>query len=156
VVCDLRWTGAYLNRAYGATGDSVTEAQIYSAITGKETDEDELARAGERIFNLQRAIFSRQGWQGRQNDSLLDYYFTVPLQKGDVFINPEGLVPGKNGEIFSRIGCVLDKNEFENMKTEYYGYRGWDTATGRLTRAKLNELDLQDVANDLAVRGLLK
>ena len=82
--------------------------------------------------------------------------FNVPLQKGDVFINPNGLVPGKNGEIFSRIGCVLDKNEFENMKTEYYGHRGWDTATGMPTTAKLIDLDLKDVADDLVVRGHIK
>jgi aldehyde:ferredoxin oxidoreductase len=156
VVCDLRWTMADINRAKGATGDSVTEAQVYSAITGKEIDEAGLTLTGERIFNLQRAIFIRQGWQGRQNDSILDYFFTTPLKKGDVFISPESLVPGQNGEIFSRIGRVLDKNEFENMKTEYYGYRDWDTATGFPTRAKLNELDLKDVSDDLAVRGLIK
>jgi aldehyde:ferredoxin oxidoreductase len=156
VLCDLRWTTADLNRAQDVTGDTVTAAQVYSAITGKEIDDAGLSQVGERVFNLQRAILIRQGWQGRQNDNVLDYYFTVPLQKGEVFIDPDGLVPGKNGDIYSRLGCVLDKVEFENMKTEYYGHRGWDTVTGLLTRDKLNELGLWDVAEDLSVRGLLK
>jgi aldehyde:ferredoxin oxidoreductase len=156
VVCDLRWTTADIKRANSNTGDTVTETQVYSAITGKEIDEAELARTGERIFNLQRAILVRQGRRGRQNDRILDYFFSVPLQKGELFYNAAGLVPGKNGEFFSRVGCVLDKNEFENMKTEYYSHRGWDPATGLLTRAKLDDLGLQDVANDLAGRGLLK
>jgi len=42
------------------------------------------------------------------------------------------------------------------MKTEYYRYRGWDTQTGFPTKAKLKELKLNDVAADLAGRGLVK
>ena len=149
VVCDLHWTTARINRTLGITQDTVTEAQVYSAITGIETDDAELSHAGERIFNLQRAILTRQGWQGRQNDSILEYFFNVPLQQGELFFNADGQMPGKNGEFISRVGCVLDKNEFENMKTEYYRHRGWDTASGLLSRAKLEELELQDVALDL-------
>jgi aldehyde:ferredoxin oxidoreductase len=156
VVCDLRWTMADINRAHGGADDTVTEAQIYSAITGNEIDDVELAHTGERIFNLQRAILLRQGRQGRRSDGILDYFFSVPLQKGELFYNAEGLVPGKNGEIISRIGCVLDRNEFENIKTEYYALRGWDPVSGLPTRAKLDELDLNEVADDLAGRNLLK
>ena len=50
---------------------------------------------------------------------------------------------------------TLDRAEFEHAKTEYYGLRGWDPATGYPTREKLEELDLADVADDLAARGLL-
>jgi aldehyde:ferredoxin oxidoreductase len=156
VLCDLGWTWSEVRRFVEKTEDTVTEAQIFSAITGKETDDTELAKYGERVFNLQRAILTRQGWQGRQSDRLLDYFFNVPLQKGEVFLSPDGIVPGKNGEFISRTGCVVDKDEFENMKTEYYGYRGWDTGSGLLTRAKLAELDMNEIADDLAGRGLLK
>jgi aldehyde:ferredoxin oxidoreductase len=156
VVCDLRWTVSEVQRVLGKTRDTVTEAQIFSAITGKETDDNELSLYGERVFNLQRAILIRQGWQGRQSDSLLDYYFNTPLKKGELFFNPDGNMPGKNGEFISRVGSIVDKDKFENMKTEYYGYRGWDTASGLLTRAKLVELDMQDIADDLAGRGLLE
>jgi aldehyde:ferredoxin oxidoreductase len=156
VLCDLHWTVSEVQRVLGKTGDTVTEAQIYSAITGKDIDDNELTILGERVFNLQRAILTRQGWQGRQSDRLLDYYFTTPLQKGEVFFSHDGIMPGKNGEFISRVGCVVDKIEFENMKTEYYGYRGWDATSGLLTKAKLVELDMSDVADNLAARGLLK
>jgi aldehyde:ferredoxin oxidoreductase len=156
VLCDLSWTMSEVQRVLGKIGDTVTKAQIYSAITGKEIDDQELVRFGERVFNLQRAILTRQGWQGRQSDSLLDYFFNVPLRKGEVFYSPEGKVPGENGEFISRIGCVVDRNKFEDMKTEYYGYRGWDAASGLLTKTKLVELDMQDIADDLAGRGLLR
>jgi aldehyde:ferredoxin oxidoreductase len=40
------------------------------------------------------------------------------------------------------------------MKGEYYELRGWDVETGLPTRTKLEELQLHDVADDLAGRGL--
>jgi aldehyde:ferredoxin oxidoreductase len=155
VICDLRWTMTQVARTLGTTGDTVTEAQVYSAITGKDIDDAEFATAGERIFNLQRTILLRQGWQGREGDRILDYFFTEPLKKGELFMNTEGIMPGKDGAIISRIGAVVDREEFERMKTEYYELRGWDAGTGLPTEAKLEELQLKDVAADLKKRGLL-
>ncbi len=156
VLCDLHWTMILpLRRGDGNDGPA-TESQVYSAITGKEIDEAGLYRIGERIFNLQRAILLRQGWPGRKGDRLLDYYHSVPLRKGEIFFNHDGLVPGKDGEIISKIGAVVDREEFEKMKSDYYGLRGWDAETGLPTKAKLEDLQLGDVAADLAGRGLLK
>jgi aldehyde:ferredoxin oxidoreductase len=156
VVCDLRWTLSLAGRVLGTTPDTVTEAQVYSAVTGKETDDAGLAALGERVFNLQRAILLREGREGRKDDTIMDYFFTEPLKKGELFFNAEGLMPGKNGEVISRLGCVVERDGFEKIKTEYYAYRGWDAATGFPTGVKLNELGLGDVAADLAKRGLAK
>lgn len=156
VLCDMRWP---INLAYypgGYVGETTLESQIFSAITGKEMDEAQLNKVGERIFNLQRAILLRQGWQGRKGDSLLDYFFTKPLREGEIFLNPDCLVPGRDGEVISRKGAVVDKEEFENMKSEYYELRGWDAESGLPTRAELEELQLGDIARDLEMRGLLK
>lgn len=49
----------------------------------------------------------------------------------------------------------LDKDKFEALKDRYYKLRGWDVNTGRPTRAKLEELDLKDVANKLESAGKL-
>jgi aldehyde:ferredoxin oxidoreductase len=156
VICDLRWTMAQVNYTLGLNGDTVTPAQVYSAVTGKATDQTEFSRIGERVFNLQRAILLRQGWQGRKGDSLLDYFFTEPFKKNELFFNAEGLMPGKDGEVISRVGCVVEKDKFEQMKTDYYAHRGWDAATGYPKKATLAGLGLQDVADDLAKRGLSK
>ena len=156
VLCDLRWTMTRAARTLGTTGDTVTEAQVLSSIIGKEIDDVGFSKMGERVFNLQRAILLRQGWQGRKDDRLLDYFFTEPLKKGELFYDVDGLVPGKDGEAISKLGATIDKNEFERMKTEYYGHRGWDVETGFPKKARLEELGLQDVAADLEGRGLLK
>jgi len=69
--------------------------------------------------------------------------------------NPECLVPGKNGEVISRKGAVVDWQKFEEMKSKYYRLRGWDVDSGLQTKEKLEELGLGDVAVELAKRGLV-
>ena len=64
-------------------------------------------------------------------------------------------MPGQKGAIISRVGCVLDRSEFENMKSRYYELRGWGVDSGFPTRTRLEKLELGDVADDLAPRDLL-
>jgi aldehyde:ferredoxin oxidoreductase len=156
VLCDVHWPMMVTSAGNpaGHVGDPALESRLYSAITGKETAEDELYQIGERIFNLQRAIQLREGWGGRDGDGLLDYFFTNPLKQGDVFFNPDAIMPGPDGKIISRLGKVLDRSGFERMKDDYYQLRGWDTKTGLPTSARLEELSLSDVSKDLKDRGL--
>ena len=51
---------------------------------------------------------------------------------------------------------MVERDEFEKMKSEYYKIRGWDIESGLQTKAGLNELGLREVAGDLEKRGLLK
>jgi aldehyde:ferredoxin oxidoreductase len=145
ILCDLHWP-TMMTSAESAhhVGDPSLESQVYSAITGAEMDEAGLLKIGERIFNLQRAIQLRQGWGGRQGDQILDYFFQEPLKKGQVFFNPDCIMPGKDGEIISLLGKTWDRQEFEKMKDDYYRMRGWDVATGIPTKAKLEELGLEN------------
>jgi aldehyde:ferredoxin oxidoreductase len=84
----------------------------------------------------------------------MDYLHEEPLQ--DVFFNPDCLVPGPNGEIISRKGARIERGDFEKLKGEYYGLRGWDIESGLPTEAKFNELELSDIAADLKNRGMLR
>jgi aldehyde:ferredoxin oxidoreductase len=134
-------------------GDPSLESKILSAVTGNEIDEAGLYRVGERIFNLQRAILTREGHRGRENDKISEYNFTKPL-KFDLH-NPQLLSPGKGDEVVSKEGAVLDRDKFETLKDEYYGLRGWDISTGLQTRVKLKELGLGDIVPDLERRRLV-
>ena len=71
----------------------------------------------------------------------MDYYFDESLKKGEVFFSPDGIMPGPDGELISRLGLTLDRNEFDRMLDEYYRLRGWDSG-GLPTAEKLNELGL--------------
>jgi aldehyde:ferredoxin oxidoreductase len=156
ILCDFKWPMTWAFYPGGHVGDPTLESRIFSAITGNEIDEAGLNRLGERILNLQRAIMLRQGWRGRQDDRVLDYYYQEPLNENDVYFTPECEVMGPNGKAVSRLGATLKETEVEKMKTEYYALRGWDTASGFLTKNGLVSLGLSDIASDLAGRGLLK
>jgi aldehyde:ferredoxin oxidoreductase len=157
VLCDIHWPMMITSPDHpaGHVGDPTLESRILSAITGQEVDDNALLHIGERIFNLQRAILLRQGWRGRQDDCLMDYYHTEPLARNAVFFNPDGIMPGQSGKIISRLGCVVEKDQFEKLKNQYYRLRGWDEKTGYPSRSKLVDLKLGEVADDLSQRGLI-
>jgi len=154
ILCDLLWPVYFSKADPDGVGDPTLESQICSAVTGTEIDESGLYKIGERIFNLQRAILVREGHGGREYDKIDEYNFNIPL-KGD-FGNPDCVVPGKNGEPFSRKDFVVDREEFEELKSEFYRIRGWDVASGLQKKKKLVELNLHEVAETLDNEGLLK
>jgi aldehyde:ferredoxin oxidoreductase len=153
ILCD--WIYPISDNKYSRdhVGDPTLESRLFSAVTGIETDEAGLYRMGERIFNQQRAAIVRDGRRGRKDDRLPEDWHTEPLKRG--VMDPDCLVPGPNGEPVSRVGSVVDRDQFEQMKDEYYEIRGWDVATGLQTRRALDGLGLKDVADDLERRGLL-
>ena len=154
ILCDLFWPIYFAESSPDGVGDPSIESQICAAVTGREVDEAGLYKVGERIGNLQRAILAREGHKGREYDTIDEYNFATPL-KGD-FGNPDCIVPGKNGELFSRKEAVVDRDQFEKMKGEFYKIRGWDIPSGLQKRAKLEELGLNDVAQTLEREGLLR
>jgi len=154
VLCDSFWPIMHVEYSEDHVGDSSLESQLFSAVTGMELDENELYRVGERVFNLQRAILIREGHQGREDDKLPEPFYTMPLESDSG--NTECMVPAKKGQIITKKGAVLDREKFETLKDEYYALRGWDVATGRQTKAKLEELDLRDISDGLQRRGFVE
>ena len=133
-------------------GDPTIESRVISAVTGQQFNEQSFYQIGERVFNLHRAVMVREGHKGRESDTVSESCHTQPIEFE--YANENLLVPGKDGEIISKKGEVLDKGKFEEMKDEYYALRGWDVATGLQNKAKLQELELQDIIPDLEARGL--
>ncbi|MCD6244565.1 MAG: aldehyde ferredoxin oxidoreductase family protein [Candidatus Korarchaeota archaeon] len=90
-----------------------------------EISKEELLKAGERVINLER-IFNEQRGVTRKEDTLPKRLFE-PL--------PEGPYKGQR----------LTEKELEDMLTEYYKLRGWDTDTGRVSKEKIKELGLDNL-----------
>ena len=153
ILCSFIWPIMDSEFTQDYVGDPTLESQLLSAVTGRRLDEQDLNRIGERVFNLNRAILIREGHRGREDDILPDSRYQIPL-KADI-ANPELLVPGKGGQPLLRKGAMVDREGFEKTRDEYYQLRQWDAATGLQTRAKLEELGLEDIAPDLERRGLL-
>ncbi|MFO8010503.1 MAG: aldehyde ferredoxin oxidoreductase N-terminal domain-containing protein [Dehalococcoidia bacterium] len=153
MVCDMLVPLMDIPNTQDHAGDPLFESKMLSAVTGEEVDKLDLNSIGERVFNLQRAILLREGHVARQDDVLPEEWYTVPYPGHHV--DPETLVPDKDGNPVSRIGAVVERNEYERIRDEYYQLRGWDEATGLQTRDTLNRLNLDDIVEEMQIRNLL-
>jgi len=104
-------------------------AEAASAVTGWDVTIEELLKVGERRLNMMRAFNAREGI-GREADTL-----PKKLQKP--------LVGGPSD------GVSVTVEELERAKDWYYAMAGWDVRTGTPKRAKLEELGLGWVADQL-------
>jgi len=120
----------------------IFESKMLSAVTGLDMDVNKLRRAAERIRNLCRAITVKRENRTRENDTLNEPYF-------------EKVITCFAGSATGLVNGPINKAKFEELKDRYYELRGWDVNTGWPTRAKLEELGLKDVADELASIGKL-
>lgn len=144
-----------VNTAYNCTGvctrfligriwNPVAVAGFYKASTGIDITPQEVTRAGERVWNLQKAANVREGFT-RKDDEWPERWLNEPIkyEKGDMWL--------QNYNKTKRITKV----EAEQLLDDYYDERGWDIKAGIPTKDKLVSLGLADVAQDLEKRGLL-
>jgi aldehyde:ferredoxin oxidoreductase len=113
------------------------ESRLFSAVTGVSMEPGKLAQAGERIWNLRRAVMVQRENRTRQDDTLNEPYFEKAITC------PGGVSRG-------RLIGPIDRAQFERLKDRYYELWGWDVRTGRPTRGKLEALGLKEVADKLA------
>jgi aldehyde:ferredoxin oxidoreductase len=97
-------------------------AEIVSALTGWRTNIWELMRAGERGVTMARAFNMREGLT-RDDDKL-------PMRMQQYHVS---------GQVNEE---PVDPEDLEEAKETFYGMMGWDTQTGKPTLAKLQELDM--------------
>jgi aldehyde:ferredoxin oxidoreductase len=104
--------------------------EVVRKITGwNDVSYEELQEVGERRLNMMRAFNAREGMD-RKNDVI-----------------PEKLFKPLKGGVSD--GWKLDRDEIESALDKYFEFCGWDVNTGNPTRAKLDELDLGWVADQL-------
>jgi len=103
-------------------------AEFMSAVTGWDITNDELLRNGERISNLRQAFNVREG--------LNPLEFKVP----DRVL---GRPPQKEGPL---AGVTIDE---DTLDREYLTAMDWDPKTAKPSKKKLQELGLEDVAQEL-------
>ncbi len=128
----------FARAANGLEGPSF-EYHMFRLATGMEISKGEFEQMAERVFNLERAVQVRNWDRSRDVDEQVIPHF----DQIENWVNP-----------FLGQGMGLDRERFAKLLDEYYTLRGWDPETGRPTRARLEELALSDVADELAERGL--
>ena len=96
--------------------------RFYNACNGTKLSEEEMLRAGERSFNIEKAFNVREG-AGREKDTIPERFFKEPLAGG----GPSD-------------GAVVDRKKFDLILDEYYGARGWNEKTGLQKRETLEKI----------------
>jgi len=106
----------------------IFESKVLSAVTGIDYDVERLWEAGERIWNLRRAIMVLRENRDRKDDTIGHLWF-------------ERTVP--NGQ---SLAAPLDRKKWDKTITHYYKLRGWNPQNGRPFGAKLEALGMKNVA----------
>ena len=108
---------------FGSRAIGVDEmVKMVTVLTGWNFNSKKLLEAGERIYNVERLIATREG-VARKDDTLPPRLLTDVLPHG----------PSK--------GVHLRREDLDQMLNEYYAVRGWDR-NGKPTKAKLEELGI--------------
>ncbi len=100
----------------------------YKYLTGRDISLEQGLKVGERIIALARAFNAREGFS-RKDDTMPQRFLTEPVTGG----------PTDGARV----------QNFDAMIDEYYTECGYDLKTGWPTQAKLEELGLKDVADEL-------
>jgi len=109
--------------------------KFLQAATGKEMSQEEIFDLGDRIYALIRSYWVREnrGWT-REMDYPPLRWFEEPLNQGDLK------------------GQRLDRAQYDEMLSRYYGIRGWDE-NGIPLKQALDGLGLGDVVGVLGEHG---
>ena len=101
-------------------------AGLLNAVTRWDFNPDSIMMAGEQSFNLKRVINIKLGIT--KKDDKLPKIATAPLS--------EGTSQGKEPDM-------------ETLMRGHYKERGWDVATGKPTKKKLEQLGLSEAIKDI-------
>ena len=113
----------------GVEGPAMEHA-LFTAGTGTDWTPEDLERAAERIYTLERANTVRHWGRDRKMDESILPSFEYP----ENWVNP---ILGERH--------ALDRQRFAPVMDEYYTLRGWDAATGWPTPSSLQALGLAEV-----------
>ncbi len=123
--CVVHWT-------FDQIRDVPWLSKIYSALTGIEVSPREFLRAGERCFNLEKALNVREGFT-RKDDKIPSLWVK----------NTEKTLA--DNYLKDWFGNRLEKEDIEKMLDDYYRERGWDVEKGVPKEEKLKELGLNNL-----------
>jgi len=156
--CDWQWpdfVNPYGPGKVGSTGEA--EPKFINAVLGTNFTFLDGIMLGKKVWNLDRAIWILQG-RHRDSENFAAYIYkeVVMGQPGATrhlvpcFIN--GQWEYKNVNTKTR---KIDRDSFEDFKTRFYQFEGWDPDSGWPTRKTLQDLGMSDVADELQIRAKL-
>jgi len=111
-------------------------ADYFTAVTGIQSDPDDLIRMSERVYNLQRIFNIRQGKGLREHDSKLPYRAMGPVTKMEYESRQERYdeqlkeldvdIEGKSTEEKMKILRKYREIQYLKLQEAVYRKRGWN------------------------------
>jgi aldehyde:ferredoxin oxidoreductase len=159
-LCDNAY--ADIVNPYGPNNRGLTpegEVKLYKAVTGEDLSFEDSMELGRKQFNLNKAIWTLQG-RHRDMEVYPDFVYSVDYE-GRERVPGTGLaywLTGKEDGKWTYVNVAprhLDRDGVEEWKARFYELEGWDPETGWQTRATLEELGLEYVADELEAAGKL-
>ncbi len=150
--CDKRYPRWFEADAFKA------EPVFYSAVTGNNLTFLEGMQKGRKIWTLKNALWTLQG-RHRDMVHFARYIYEIPFPgagfplAGWHYFMP-GMEEGK-WKYLNLDGRHLDKGSFEEFKSKFYRFQGWDPKTGWPKRSTLESQGLKHVADELKRKGKL-
>jgi aldehyde:ferredoxin oxidoreductase len=129
VTSNWQWVHNHLGNCMFIPWSNDQIIDLVRGMTGWQTNLYELLKAGERGVTMARAFNMREGL-GRKDDVL----------------PPRMNTPHKSGVVNEK---PIDPEVLDEQVTKFYGMMGWDPETGKPTLGKLQDLDIEWVADQL-------
>jgi aldehyde:ferredoxin oxidoreductase len=150
--CGWRWPMCFTNNTADFKGPTPhAEPMFLNAVTGKKISFADGMDLGRKIFTLDRAIWTIQG-RHRNMEVFPDYIYKEP-SKGNLL--PMYDEKTRKWAYATGEGRILDRTKFEEWKTKFYAFEGFNTSNGWPTRKTLEEMGMKNVAEVLQKKGRL-
>lgn len=147
--CDWVWPRFFTPNSPDKSGPTPEgESRFFNVVTGKNLSFIDGIEIGRKIWNLDRSIWVLQG-RHRDMEVLAGYVYNVPTKE------PYYLPVYENGkwDYSPCLNRVLNRKRFEEWKTKFYAFEGWNSDNGWPKKKTLEEMGLNKVADTLYKRS---
>jgi aldehyde:ferredoxin oxidoreductase len=148
--CGWRWPMFFTNNTVDKLGATpAAEPRFFNAVTGKNLTFADGMEMGRKVWTLDKAIWVLQG-RHRNQEVFPDYVYKVPSKEHRLPVYENG-----KWSYAVNSGRTLDRNKFEEWKTKFYEFEGFNSANGWPKRSTLEALGMKKVADVLQSKSKL-
>jgi aldehyde:ferredoxin oxidoreductase len=148
--CGWRWPQCITNNTAdrrGATPNA--EPKFWNAVTGQKLTFADSMEIGHKIYTLDRSIWVLQG-RTKKLETFPDYIYDQGAGENILPMVVDGKWSYEGGR-----GRKLDRAKFEDFKTRFYKFEGYNPETGFPTAKTLSDMKMPKVADALKKKNLL-
>ncbi|MFC1839533.1 aldehyde ferredoxin oxidoreductase N-terminal domain-containing protein [Thermodesulfobacteriota bacterium] len=140
--CGWRWPMCITNNTADRRGPTPNaEPRFWKAVTGQDLSFADSMEMGHKIYTLDRTIWVLQG-RHRDMEVFPAYIYDKPGRGETLPMYQDGKWTYSSGQ-----GRKLDREKFEDWKTRFYKFEGYDSETGYPTQKTLKGMGMNKAAD---------